>query len=119
MNKHKWIKFTEREADLFTAFCILSGYTKIFKKHIGVNFKNFLVVYKKGMVNSYRDDTEYEAILQRIKKNKGQFLEILNKLEKQNELLKEQQKLREENKKEKSLGDIFYQLNPWNGRGYV
>jgi len=85
---YKWIKFTEREADLFTVFCILFGYTKIFKKHIGINFQNFLVVYKKGIASSYRESIEYEAILQHIKKNKRWFLEILNKLEKQNKLLK-------------------------------
>lgn len=86
---NKWTKFTERECDLFTVVCILSGYTKIFKKHIGLNFKNFLVVYKNGIVNSYRDSAEYENMLQRVKKKKTEFLKILNKLEKQNKLLKQ------------------------------
>lgn len=107
-NNNKWTKFTERECDLFTVVCILMGYTKIFKKHIGTNFKNFLTVYKNGIVNSYRDSIEYENMLERVKGKKLELLKILNKLEKQNKSLNEFLEYKSlENFSDKKLLEIF------------
>ena len=105
---NKWTKFTERECDLFTVICILFGYTKIFKEHIGINFRNFFVVYKNGIVNSYRDSSEYKNILRRVKRKKLEFSKILRKLERQNKLLKEFLKYRRlERLPDKKLLEIF------------
>jgi len=84
----RWVKFTERECDLFTAYCILLGYTKFFDKQIGLNFKNFLLIYKKGRVYSYRNAKEYNSFLGFLKNKRANFLVILSKLNRQNEKLK-------------------------------
>ncbi|MFA5021674.1 MAG: PEP-utilizing enzyme [Patescibacteria group bacterium] len=88
MKDKRWTKFTERKIDLFTAYCILLGYTKFFNKQIGFSFKNFLLIYKKGIVYSYRDTKEYEFFLNFLKNKKAKFLIILSKLDRQNKKLK-------------------------------
>jgi len=85
----EWIKFTERECDLFTAYCIMIGYLRNYEKNIGKNLKNFLMISKAGIIHSWRSKTEYDdflAILER--KNLEVFEGILDRLNKQNEKLK-------------------------------
>lgn len=100
-----WIRFTKRECDLFTAYCILRGYTVLFKKYIGKNFRNFLVINKNRIIHSYREITEYEDILQCLKKQKKGLLGILNKLDKNNKELNKFLK--------------FRKFNNYNDRGLI
>ncbi|MDD2807707.1 MAG: PEP-utilizing enzyme [Patescibacteria group bacterium] len=85
----KWLKFTERECDLFTAYCIMVGYLKNYQKNIGKNLENFLLVCQCGMVNSWRLEDEYKAFLNYLKTKKlGEFEKILDRLDVQNEKMK-------------------------------
>lgn len=85
----EWTKFTERECDLFTTYCIMIGYLKNYRKNIGKNLKNFLMMHKNGIVYSWRLKSEYDQFLNELKTKKlGVFEEILDKLKKQNEKLK-------------------------------
>lgn len=82
--REKWIKFTERECDLFTAYCIMTGYLKYYQKNIGVNFKNFLMVNNNGIILSWRLQAEYESFLASLKRKKLQtFEKLLDKLHQQ------------------------------------
>jgi len=84
----KWIKFTERELDLFTVYCIMTGYLKNYRKNIGKNLKNFLLIYKNGISHSYRSKKEYDEFLNELKKRKPKvFKKILDKLSVQNKKL--------------------------------
>jgi len=85
----EWIKFTERECDLFTAYCIMIGYIKNYKKNIGKNISNFLMAHKKDIVNSWRLKSEYENFLKKLEKKSSKDLEIiLDNLKIHNEKLK-------------------------------
>ena len=85
----EWIKFTERECDLFTTYCIMVGYLRNYKKNIGKNLKNFLMAHKNGLVHSWRLKSEYDKFLNELKAKKIESLEkILDKLNIQNEKLK-------------------------------
>lgn len=83
----KWIKFTEREVDLFTASSIAIGYTVYLKKYLGVNFKAILLIYKHDVVNSHREENDYKKVLS-LTKDKSKFVSILNELEKRNKILR-------------------------------
>ena len=85
----EWTKFTERECDLFTAYCIMIGYLKNYKKNIGKNLKNFLMMHENGIVHSWRLKSEYDEFLAELKtKDLKIFEELLDKLKVQNEKLK-------------------------------
>ena len=85
----EWTKFTERECDLFTTYCIMIGYLKNYKKNIGKNLKNFLMMHENGIVHSWRLKSEYDEFLNELKTKKlGVFEEILDRLKNQNENLK-------------------------------
>ncbi|KKU48178.1 hypothetical protein A3E96_02935 [Candidatus Uhrbacteria bacterium RIFCSPHIGHO2_12_FULL_46_13] len=85
----EWTKFTERECDLFTTYCIMIGYLKNYKKNIGKNLKNFLMMHENGIVHSWRLKSEYDEFLNELKTKKLEIFEkILDKLKKQNERLK-------------------------------
>lgn len=85
----EWIKFTERECDLFTAYCIMIGYLNNYKKNIGGNLKNFLMMHENGIVHSWRLKKEYDKFLNELKKKKLEsFEKILDKLNIQNDKLK-------------------------------
>lgn len=83
----QWTKFTQRECDLFTVFCIIGGYTNYFKPYAGVHFKNLVLVYKNGVVSSYRREDEYNDILDRLRRRRQSFYSNLVKLEKQDAVL--------------------------------
>ena len=84
----KWIKFTERECDLFTAYCIMIGYLQYYKDIAGANFNNFLLINKNGIVHSWRLESEYNTFLKKLKNEKpDKFLKLLNNLDKQNKKL--------------------------------
>jgi len=85
----EWTKFTERECDLFTTYCIMIGYLKNYKKNIGKNLNNFLMMHENGIVHSWRLKSEYDELLNELKTKKlGIFEEILDRLKNQNEKLK-------------------------------
>jgi|GEM_PF-3222760 len=66
-----WTKFTERECDLFTAYCIMMGYLRNYQKNIGINFKNFLMISNQGIIFSWRYKKEYETFLNSLKRKKN------------------------------------------------
>lgn len=105
----EWTKFTERECDLFTTYCIMIGYLKNYKKNIGKNLKNFLMMHQNGIVHSWRLKNEYDEFLKELKTKKLEILEkILDKLENQNEKLKKFLEYRKlDNTTDKQLLKIF------------
>jgi phosphohistidine swiveling domain-containing protein len=85
------------------------GYLKNYKKNIGKNLKNFLMIHKNGIVHSWRLKSEYDEFLDKLKtKRLRDFEKILDKLRVQNEQLKkflEYKKL--DNFNDKKLLKIF------------
>ncbi len=107
--KTKWIKFTERECDLFTAYNIMIGYLKNYRKNIGRNFRNFLMINKNGIIHSWRQEKEYGNFLKILKTKNQKCLEnILDKLELKNKKLLEFLKYKRLDEfSDKSLTSIF------------
>jgi len=67
----------------------MTGYLNNYKKNIGTNMENFLMMNKNGIIHSWRSKEEYNKFLNRLKKEKLTVLEkILDKLNNQNERLK-------------------------------
>lgn len=82
--RKSWIKFTERECDFLTSYCIMLGYLRRYRENVGRNFKNLLVLHEKGIVRSFRLQSEYNDFLYFLKNN-PQYLEpALNRLSKIN-----------------------------------
>lgn len=108
----KWVKFTEREIDFFTASCIAIGYTTHLKKYIGVNFRNFLMIYKKGVVASYREQNEFRNILKLVRRSKNKFESILDALQEKNLELKKYLKIKDLSKyDEDELKELFSEFS--------
>src|SRR3989344_3046505 len=108
----KWIKFTERECDLFTVFCIAQSYINEYKKNIGKNFSNYLAIYREGVVHSYRNEEEFDDILSIIKtkgvKRLGTILDNLNSVNSKLEKFLEYKELNKLTNKE--LACLFRKL---------